>query len=589
MSALESLTGRRRAGAGRQPRQEQAGVATGAGPSARAAASRSPEAPAPTGELSRDRLCDMVEGLAHEPRADAIQAPLDAAVEAWQQLAATDDTPSLLQTRFDAAAAAARARLEQLRADAAAAQAEAEARAAKDARRAEVCQQLEDYVGRRHRGCGHRCAGGVGRRSMPSTSPGSDAVNQRFLAAIARQRARLAARLADAERHAQLATIAEEAEQLAGVEDLPTRTSAGPICSSAGRRSHRMARPSIRCSSRASRRPKARSRRGPRRFASRKVPRAPRTSSARSTSCDRLEAIAARENLPLKDADQALRDARSTAEQLGALPSRDDQAAIVERLKKVQARLMDVVRDLRSADDWKRWANATVQQELCEKVEGAGAGRGAARRRQAAQGPAAGLEAGQCRAARRRGRRAVAAVQGRRRCRAGARRHVLCAALRRGRRRAAGEGAAGRAGRGAGRIDRLAQDRRRAQGAPAAMECARPRAARRAGQGAEQPLPRRLRSLLHAPQGRPHAAQGRVERQPGGEGGSHRPGRSHCRDDRLERRRREDQGAAGRSGRRAGRSSGRSPSSCGRSSAPPATASSSATRTVMPRSSTAGA
>ena len=86
-------------------------------------------------------------------------------------------------------------------------------------------------------------------------------------------------------------------------------------------------------------------------------------------SCDRLEAITARENLPLKDAEQALRDARSTAEQLGALPSRDDQAAIVERLKKVQARLMDVIRELRSADDWKRWANATVQQELCEKIE----------------------------------------------------------------------------------------------------------------------------------------------------------------------------------------------------------------------------
>jgi hypothetical protein len=31
---------------------------------------------------------------------------------------------------------------------------------------------------------------------------------------------------------------------------------------------------------------------------------------------------------------------------------------------------MDVLRDLRSADDWKWWANATVQQELSEKAEG---------------------------------------------------------------------------------------------------------------------------------------------------------------------------------------------------------------------------
>ena len=255
-----------------------------------------------------------------------------------------------------------------MRADAAAAQAEAEARAAKDARRAEVCQQLEDYAGDDIEDAVTAAQAAWGELDAEH-EPGSDAVNQRFLAAIARQRARLAARLADAERHAQLAGLADEAEQLAGMDDLPhahkgwadlLRRWTSLAQDGANVDPVLVSRVKAAESAIASRTAAIREQEG--------AARAENLSRALA-SCDRLEAIAARENLPLKDAEQALRDARSTAEQLGALPSRDDQAAIVERLKKVQARLMDVIRELRSADDWKRWANATVQQELCEKVE----------------------------------------------------------------------------------------------------------------------------------------------------------------------------------------------------------------------------
>ncbi len=326
------------------------------------------DTPVPAGELNRERLCEMVEGLASERRADAIKAPLDAAVEAWQQLTAAETETSLHQARFDAATAAATARLEQLRAEAAAAQAEAEARAAQDARRAEVCLSLEDYTGDDIEDAVTAAQAAWGALDAEG-EPSSDAVNQRLLAAIARQRARLAARLADAERHAQLTTMAEQAEQLAGVDaladahrqwaDLLKRwtslaqdgAAVDPVL---------VARVKAAEGTIAGRTAAAREQEG--------AARAENLARALE-ACDRLEAVAARDDLPLKDADQALRDARSTAEQLGALPSRDDQSAIVERLKKVQARLMDVVRDLRSADDWKRWANATVQQELCEKIE----------------------------------------------------------------------------------------------------------------------------------------------------------------------------------------------------------------------------
>lgn len=326
------------------------------------------DAPAPVGELSRARLCDMLEGLASETRADAIQAPLDAAREAWQQLSAGDEDTSLLQARFDAAAAAAHARLEQLRAEAAAAQAEAEARAAQDARRAEVCQALEDYSGDDIEDAVTAAQAGWGALDAEG-EPSSDAVNQRLSAAIARQRARLAARLADAERHAQLATIAEEAEQLAGVEDL---AAAHKQWAELLKRWTMLAQDGTAVDTvLVSRVKAAEATIAARTSAIREQESAARAENLRKAleACDRLEAVAARPDLPLKDADQALRDARSTAESLGALPSRDEQGTIVERLKKVQARLMDVVRELRSADDWKRWANATVQQELCEKVE----------------------------------------------------------------------------------------------------------------------------------------------------------------------------------------------------------------------------
>ncbi len=327
------------------------------------------ETTAPVGELSRERLCEMVEGLAHESRADAIQAPLDAAIDAWQQLAATVDTTSpVLQSRFDAAVAGARAHVESLRAAVAAAQAEADARAARDAPRADVCQSLEDYVGDDIEDAVTAAQAAWGALDAEH-EPGTDAVNQRFLAAIARQRARLAARLADAERHAQLATIADEAERLSSVDDLAAahkqwadllRRWTGLAQDGAAVDPVLVSRVKAAESAIASRTAALREQEGATRAAN--LERA-------LTACDRLEAVAAREQLPLKDADQALRDARTTAEQLGALPSRDDQTAIVERLKKVQARLMDVVRDLRSTDDWKRWANATVQQELCEKIE----------------------------------------------------------------------------------------------------------------------------------------------------------------------------------------------------------------------------
>src|SRR5690606_6459903 len=100
--------------------------------------------PQPVGELSRERLCELGEGLASETRASAIAAPLEAALEASSQLSPETATPAR-QTRPDAAGAAARAQLAQREAEGAARRAEEERRAAQNAQRIAVCERLEQF------------------------------------------------------------------------------------------------------------------------------------------------------------------------------------------------------------------------------------------------------------------------------------------------------------------------------------------------------------------------------------------------------------------------------------------------------------
>ncbi|MFB3854030.1 MAG: DUF349 domain-containing protein [Vicinamibacterales bacterium] len=81
------------------------------------------------------------------------------------------------------------------------------------------------------------------------------------------------------------------------------------------------------------------------------------------------EDFAGRPDLALKDCDRAVRDLKAALEQPGSLPSRQDREAIVERLRKAHAALASRLQELREADEWQRWANATIQEELCHKAE----------------------------------------------------------------------------------------------------------------------------------------------------------------------------------------------------------------------------
>jgi hypothetical protein len=84
---------------------------------------------------------------------------------------------------------------------------------------------------------------------------------------------------------------------------------------------------------------------------------------------ERLEKRVAAEDLSLKEADRGVKELRDAIDRPGTLPTREDRDRVVERLKAVLSTLIPRARELREADEWKRFANATVQEELCARTE----------------------------------------------------------------------------------------------------------------------------------------------------------------------------------------------------------------------------
>jgi hypothetical protein len=81
---------------------------------------------------------------------------------------------------------------------------------------------------------------------------------------------------------------------------------------------------------------------------------------------DRLEALPGSEALTLKDGERALRDLRAALEGPGPLGGHRE---IAERLKAIQSALFPRVQELRETDEWARWANVGIQEELCRQAE----------------------------------------------------------------------------------------------------------------------------------------------------------------------------------------------------------------------------
>jgi hypothetical protein len=83
---------------------------------------------------------------------------------------------------------------------------------------------------------------------------------------------------------------------------------------------------------------------------------------------ERISKRATAEDLTLREADRAVRDLRAAIDAPPAIGGRE-QHALVERLKEALAAVSPRLHELREMDEWKRFANAAVQEELIAKVE----------------------------------------------------------------------------------------------------------------------------------------------------------------------------------------------------------------------------
>ena len=83
----------------------------------------------------------------------------------------------------------------------------------------------------------------------------------------------------------------------------------------------------------------------------------------------RVEPLAAKDDLTLKAADRALKDVKNAFGAMPPLPTKQDFEDVMTRLKAVQAALTPKVQELREADDWKRFANVAIQEQLCARME----------------------------------------------------------------------------------------------------------------------------------------------------------------------------------------------------------------------------
>ncbi len=83
----------------------------------------------------------------------------------------------------------------------------------------------------------------------------------------------------------------------------------------------------------------------------------------------KFETRAAAEGLTLKQTDQLMKDVKLAVGTMGPLPTKQDREDLMVRLQAVRTSLTPRIQELREAEEWKRWANVQVQEELCTRME----------------------------------------------------------------------------------------------------------------------------------------------------------------------------------------------------------------------------
>jgi hypothetical protein len=85
--------------------------------------------------------------------------------------------------------------------------------------------------------------------------------------------------------------------------------------------------------------------------------------------CVQAERLAIAPSPSLKECERTLREARAALDEPAPGSPKRDREALLSRLKAARATLYTRVQELRETEDWKRWANLGVQEDLCKEAE----------------------------------------------------------------------------------------------------------------------------------------------------------------------------------------------------------------------------
>ena len=309
-----------------------------------------------------------VEGLAASTTTPGTAARIDEAETAWRTLSAdsTHDIPVETRARFDAAVAAARAAIEREARERSEREAHEAALAASRDTRTQLCERLEELYGQDALDRLEAArAEWEGLPADPDAAVHED-FSRRFEQACARVRTRDENRQEMTRTHARLEELSREAEQLAAQEDSPAyawdavarewrelRAKSEGLDAAVDER-FAAAETAIR--ERAEAKHAA-------------AERALRQQVARIDQLiERVHKRAEAEDLTLKEADKAAKDLRAAIETPLTLPHHEREY-LVERLKAALGALAPKLHELREMDEWKRFANAAVQEELIAQAE----------------------------------------------------------------------------------------------------------------------------------------------------------------------------------------------------------------------------
>jgi hypothetical protein len=311
-----------------------------------------------------------VEALSASTVTAGVESQLDEAEAQWRDLEANAaEIAAADRARFSGAVAAARAVLDRERQEQAERQArEAELTAARDAK-TQLCERVEALSGE---DALDRLEIARSEWEGLAQDPEADVharFMERFEEACARAKTRHDNRLEGEKTNVRLAELAAEAEQLAGQEDSPAYAwdSVAREWKTLREKTETLDEAIVQRFTAAE--TTVRERAEARRVAAEKVLR--QQVQRIDQLIERVHKRAEAEDLTLKEADKAARDLRAAIETPLTVPHHEREY-LVERLKAALAALAPKLHELREMDEWKRFANAAVQEELIAQAEALG-------------------------------------------------------------------------------------------------------------------------------------------------------------------------------------------------------------------------